>query len=227
MPNTLLQAMPYPAASAAADVPADLQALGVAVEKRLVMVFASSAARTSAFAAAGISATEGMLCWLQATKAFERHDGTAWQRLDWNTSWGVIGGQSYPGSGNLAIGIISEGYTNMSSGAVTTVAGRRYRINWSCVVQIGVAGSSAVVTVRDGTSTGAPPIATPAASPIPAVSGSWTAQGFATYEPGSTGAHTFGLTGLCSPSGAVNFIRGAQAYVEVVDIGPSGKVPAQ
>jgi hypothetical protein len=203
-----------------------MQALAVGVERRVVQVYASSAARTSAFTAAGISPTEGMLCWLQDIDVFERHDGTSWLRLDWNTSWGVVGGQSYLGSGNLAIGVISEGYVNMNSGAVTTIAGRRYRLNFGVHVQIGVAGSSAITIMRDGVTTGSTAMGPAVPLTIPS-SGTFGSFGSFPYEPASTAAHTFGLTGYCAPSGAANWVRGNQAYVEVVDIGPAGKIVPQ
>jgi hypothetical protein len=77
--TTTLQGLPYPVGSTdAPDGPAQILALAQAVEKKAVMVFASSAARTSAFSAAGVTATEGMLCWLQDVNRYEYYTGAAW-----------------------------------------------------------------------------------------------------------------------------------------------------
>ena len=81
MPNTLLQPLPYPASSAAANVPLDIQALAAAVEQRVVMPFASSATRTSTFAAAGITPTAGMTSYLTGLKRHEVYDGANWAPL--------------------------------------------------------------------------------------------------------------------------------------------------
>jgi hypothetical protein len=63
VPNTLLQPLPYPAASAPPNIPADILALAQAVEQRLPLHFASAAARTSAFTAASLSPAAHMLCY--------------------------------------------------------------------------------------------------------------------------------------------------------------------
>jgi hypothetical protein len=76
-----LQGYPYPASTAAADVPADLQALALYAAPRSVMVFASAAARTAAFAAAGISPAAGMLSYRQdasiSSNGFEYYNASA------------------------------------------------------------------------------------------------------------------------------------------------------
>lgn len=78
MPNTLLQGLPYPSATAAADVPADMQALAVAMESKGVQVYATSGARTSAFAAASLAPAAGMASYVTGTKRLELFDGTQW-----------------------------------------------------------------------------------------------------------------------------------------------------
>jgi hypothetical protein len=80
MATTALQALPYPVGS---DTPAGMTqilALANAVEKTVVQVYASAAARTSAFSAAGVTPTEGMLSWLSDSNWYEFHDGTNWRR---------------------------------------------------------------------------------------------------------------------------------------------------
>lgn len=48
MPTTTIQGLPYPASSAAANVPADIQALAQAVEVKTNMIFTTTAARDAA-----------------------------------------------------------------------------------------------------------------------------------------------------------------------------------
>lgn len=74
MPTTANQQLPYPASSAAPNVPADLQALGQAAEKKVVQVFASATDRTTRMP----SPTEGMLSWLQDKNRFDYYTGAAW-----------------------------------------------------------------------------------------------------------------------------------------------------
>ena len=50
-----------------------------------VMVFASSAARTSAFTAAGVTITEGMVTYLLDVNAFQVYNGTVWVNPNQNT----------------------------------------------------------------------------------------------------------------------------------------------
>jgi hypothetical protein len=80
MATTALQAFPYPAGSDSPAGMTQILALATAVEKTVVMVFASAAARTSAFSAAGVSPTEGMLSWLSDSNWFEFYDGSNWRR---------------------------------------------------------------------------------------------------------------------------------------------------
>lgn len=81
MATEQLQAAPYPVASDAPDGPAQILALAQWARTRVVQVYASVAARTAAFSAAGISPTEGMLSWLQDKNRFEEHNGTVWVPL--------------------------------------------------------------------------------------------------------------------------------------------------
>lgn len=77
--TTPLQVLPVPQATDAPDGPTQMTALAKAVEQRTVMVFASAAARTAAFTAAGISPAAGMLCWRNdagGSNKFEAYDAT-------------------------------------------------------------------------------------------------------------------------------------------------------
>lgn len=77
MPNTTNQQLPYPASSAAPNVPADLQTLAQSVEKKVVQVFASAADRSTRMP----SPTEGMMCWLQDVNRFDYYTGSTWARV--------------------------------------------------------------------------------------------------------------------------------------------------
>ena len=78
MPTTTpAQALPIPVLADIANVPLHVQNLTQALEVKLVMVFASAAARTAAIP----SPTAGMLCWRSDASAFEYYTGSAWTQL--------------------------------------------------------------------------------------------------------------------------------------------------
>ena len=74
MPNTTAQQLPYPAQGDPPNGPGQIQALALAVEPRLVQVFADATDRDNKVTApAG-----GMLAWLQNPGQYASYDGTAW-----------------------------------------------------------------------------------------------------------------------------------------------------
>lgn len=75
MATTAVQALRYPALGDAANGPVALQNLALDVEPKLVMVFATSAARTTAIPAP----TEGMASWVQDSNRIDVYDGTRWR----------------------------------------------------------------------------------------------------------------------------------------------------
>lgn len=79
MPNTTNQALPYPALSDAANGPVAFQNLAQAVEKQLVMAFASSADRTTRVSAP----VEGMVAYLKDVDRLEMYNGATatWERV--------------------------------------------------------------------------------------------------------------------------------------------------
>ncbi len=85
-----LQGLPYPASSDDADVPDDMKNLAEAVRGKLVMTFASAAARTSAFSAASLSPAAGMVSY--------RSDAPGLNKLEyWNataSAWHIQGAYS-------------------------------------------------------------------------------------------------------------------------------------
>lgn len=74
MPNTTLQGIPYPAQGDPPNGPAQMQALALAVEPRLVQVYADAADRDNKVTAPA----SGMLAWLQSPGTYAFYDGSTW-----------------------------------------------------------------------------------------------------------------------------------------------------
>ena len=88
MPTTLVQPLPYPAPGAVPDVPADLKLLAEAIEKGLVMRFASIAERDAKLPSG--QRVSGMFAWVDATQAYYvwSTKGTpSWKVMWWDTGW--------------------------------------------------------------------------------------------------------------------------------------------
>jgi hypothetical protein len=82
MPSTTtLQGLPYPLSSDSPAGNTQILVLANAVEQRVVMAFASSSARTTAFTNAGVTALEGMLCWLEDVNRYDYYTGSTWRPL--------------------------------------------------------------------------------------------------------------------------------------------------
>lgn len=88
MATTPLQALPVPSLSDPPNGPAQLMALGTAVEKLVVMQFDDAAARSATIP----TPTRGMVTLLADTGAMETYYGivTGWQK-PWNLPWGIVG----------------------------------------------------------------------------------------------------------------------------------------
>jgi hypothetical protein len=76
--------LPYPLDSDTPDVPRDIKALALGVEKALkatgVPTFADNAERDAAFADAGVSPSNGMLVWNESVQSYQRwwSGGSKW-----------------------------------------------------------------------------------------------------------------------------------------------------
>jgi hypothetical protein len=77
VPTTPAQAFPVPVNGDDPDLPDDLNKLAKAIEKRVMGVYATTAARDSATTAAGLE--EGMFAFTRDTNTTWYFDGTAWQ----------------------------------------------------------------------------------------------------------------------------------------------------
>lgn len=87
MPTTTpVQALPIPILADIANVPLHVQNLAQALETKLVMIFASTAARTAAIP----SPTEGMTSYQLDTHRLEYYDGTGWRPLPKFTQCGSL-----------------------------------------------------------------------------------------------------------------------------------------
>lgn len=75
MPTSPLQSIPLPDSSNAPNVPYDLGAAVGEVEKKLVMSYASAAARAAALP----SPVEGMVAWLEDVDRLTEYTGSAWR----------------------------------------------------------------------------------------------------------------------------------------------------
>lgn len=146
MATTLLQALPYPASSAAANVPVDIQALAVAMESKGVQVYASSGARTSAFTAAGISPAAGMLSYITGTKRFEVYDGTQWAPLPGQ----ILGYHKRVTSKTFLAAGPELGVVRLNS--VALLGGYRYKIMSSNLCISVVSGETGKANLRYSTS---------------------------------------------------------------------------
>lgn len=144
MATTLLQGLTYPAASDPPNGPAQIQALAVSAESKLVQVYASSGARTSAFTAASLSPAAGMVSYITGTKRFEMYDGTQWAPMP-----GQI--LSYHKRTTATVCLGTElGVMRLST--VALLGGYRYKIMSSSLVLIPVQGDTAKVAIRYSTS---------------------------------------------------------------------------
>lgn len=90
MANEPLQSAPYPVATDAPDGPAQIQALALWARSRIVQVYASAAARTSAFSAAGVTAAVGMLTYRTDQGVWEEWDGSAWVPHNESEQWTAL-----------------------------------------------------------------------------------------------------------------------------------------
>ena len=86
MATTTVQPLPYPSPTGVTpDVPRDIKALAEAVENRLVMRFASLAARDAALPSGTL--VDGMMCHVASENAVYLRSGGQWRLLWIDTGW--------------------------------------------------------------------------------------------------------------------------------------------
>lgn len=74
-PNTPLQGWPIPTNADDPDIPGDMATLALAIERRVVGVYATQAALNSTTAG---KTEEGMFAYTSDTNSFWSYNGTAW-----------------------------------------------------------------------------------------------------------------------------------------------------
>lgn len=75
--TTAIQGLPVPQSTDTPDVPRDFLALANAVEKKLVMVFTTTAQRSSLVT----SPTAGMVTVITSTETIDLYNGTTWKQI--------------------------------------------------------------------------------------------------------------------------------------------------
>ncbi len=156
-----------------------------------------------------------------------RYTGSVWRRLDWYSSWGIIAGTRYPGSGDVAYAYTGGGDTGIRTGNAALLNGRRYQIElsfpfgWSATGDVWASIVFDVVKdagdVSIGTYTDMPP------NPV---NTTWTQQVIFDYQPTSDETVNFQLNSFAwKVSGSTlnwaSFKRGNNSYFRVRDNGPS------
>lgn len=144
MAVTLLQGLTVPAASDPPNGPSQMSALAVSAESKLLQVYASSGARTSAFTAASLSPAAGMGSYLTGTKRMELHDGTQWAHMPGQ----MLGYHKR---------VTSKTFTGTETGvvrlnAVALLGGYRYVIQTSSLIIGTVSGECGKANLRYSTS---------------------------------------------------------------------------
>jgi len=212
MPTTTpVQGLPIMQLSDVTNVPLHVQTLAQALEKQLVMVFATSAARTTAIP----SPVGGMQSYQQDTKRMEFYTGVNWEPLPGGDLAAVTSATTASSSG------VTEVLHPSLAVAVTVTAGRKYWIEvfgrysaagaTATIVRVHalqgtvVIGSPVVVQAQQPItgSTGAAAVDTGFRYPwIPGASGAWNLQvgvssstaNNATFGPGISNA-SFAVVG--------------------------------
>lgn len=157
--------------------------------------------------------------------------GGVWRRLDWNTSWGIIGGKRYPGTDPLAyLSGVSLADTGISTGSVSLLNGRRYTVEMSFPIGYNVSASDVVtysvfsaVKATGGTTVGQ------ASLPPSQVYQAWTWQRGFDYQPTGDETVDFKLFGyVAKVSGGTLYsaflARSSNTFWRVRDCGPASTV---
>lgn len=118
MATTTIQPLPYPLPGDPADGPAQIKALAEAVEGRVVMRFASLAARDAALPSGKL--VDGMMCHVASENAVYLRSGGKWRLLWREATAAITPAAGYTGSGT---GLASSAGRVRVSGALMTTAG--------------------------------------------------------------------------------------------------------
>lgn len=154
-----------------------------------------------------------------------------WRRADWNSSWGLIGGREYAGSGAaLAAGVgAGEVALNLDSGAVATTTGRRYQVRAHFRHSHSVGGAIAVWFIKENSTTG-----TQRACYVESALATGTGFErwiFGEWSETAGSARTFilsgyNINGTMTVSRTTAFVAGELASLVVYDQGPAENMSA-
>lgn len=216
MPTTTpVQALPIPILSDVANVPLHVSNLAGALEKQLVMSFASAAARTSAIP----SPVAGMFCWRTDAAVLEYYNGAAWVQPGGRLAAAVrtTAGTAL-GPGEAVLGVLNQ--------VAFTLAATR-RVRWEYKTFVDTPSTSTVVTTINlrRNATGNVVVVgdtrvDASRAPVPQV----TNVGVSIYASGtevlSAGTYAYGLC-LSNSSGTVNLIAQTDipSFLTVIDAG--------
>ena len=219
MPSTeLLQGLPYPVGTDAPDGPAQILAAMQATAKKVVQVYASAAARTSAFTAAGVTPTEGMTSFLQDVNRLETYTGTY---------WGPVAGFEW-----AYVEVTDNADVATAGSAVATVAGlatpsftlpgqRAVMVRTHCLLQSTVNGDVGLITITDAANT-----AVARSGDIPMASstrnygadfGQRLILAAGSYQFKTRRQRISGTGSLSAPSNTADL----RNWIQVVDLGPA------
>lgn len=191
------------------------------VESRLVKRYLSAADRT----ARNPSPAEGELSFLMDVNTIEVYTGTVWT---WPYAKGLIGGTRFTTSANLAAGVGStELVLNMSSGTLSLEASRAYRINARIKVIYTNATGTAIFHIRENNIVGT--IRGEFVYNVGSTSFGYQPEWTGRYDTSSAETKAFILSGSIN-TGSMTVSAGSanvSTYVEVEDIGPTGKMTIQ
>lgn len=162
---------------------------------QVVMVFASSAARTSAIT----SPQEGMLSYLKDTNAVEAYDGAAWISVgSTGDITGVTAGTGISGGGTSGTVTV----TNSMATAITTAGDLIKGTGSGTFDRLGIGSTGQVLTVSGGAPTWATPSAGGGGKVLQVVSATYATQ---TTTTGTSFVDT-GLTATITPSASTSKI---------------------
>lgn len=154
-----------------------------------------------------------------------------WRRVDWNSSWGLIGGREYAGSGAaLAAGVGgSEVALNLDSGSVTTTTGRRYQVRAHFRHSHSTNGALGVWFIKEGSTTGTTRATFVESSLVTGTGFERTVFGDWSETAGSTRTFIlsgYNVTGTMTVSRTTAFVAGELAGLTVYDQGPAENMSA-
>lgn len=149
---------------------------------------------------------------------------SAWQRDPWHTAWGAVGGRYYSAASTAFVTGVggTEAITNVDTGSVALLAGRRYQLR-ALVVAVASTATYVILAFRDTNVSGT-------------VRGKWEEfiQSGQNYYPLVEGRYncagneskTFVVTAATLGGGTVAISRDSafSVWVEVVDMGPTANL---